>query len=259
MEGEFPEDELVCEEPILVVSFKVGICRVDPKGKASRTVFQRLSWNGHSSVVRCRPVTGRTHQIRVHLQFLGYPILNDPVYGSSAWGPSRAKGGLVGMTDEELLEALVEEHRSKESLHLLDIPDEDLGLKSGGKPELVEGAAQVNTCCETNEDGPSDVPDVPVDTCQSGDNGHNVKVAEVAARTANVAEGKTVIESATLGDVTSGSNVAIDPLCQECTIVRPDPTEKELVMYLHALRYKGPDFDYSTLMPDWAKEDWVED
>ncbi len=44
VEGEFPENEVVCEEPILVVSFRVGLCRVDPKGKESRTVFQRLSY-----------------------------------------------------------------------------------------------------------------------------------------------------------------------------------------------------------------------
>ncbi|KAG9336320.1 hypothetical protein JZ751_002667, partial [Albula glossodonta] len=136
VEGEFPDGEVVCEEPILVVSFKVGVCRVDPKGKACRTVFQRLSWNGSSSVVRCLPLTGRTHQIRVHLQFLGHPILNDPIYGSSAWGPGKAKGGLVGLNDEQLLQALVEEHRSKQSLHLLDLPDnghvQEGGLNSSG-------------------------------------------------------------------------------------------------------------------------------
>ncbi|XP_041928898.1 RNA pseudouridylate synthase domain-containing protein 2 [Alosa sapidissima] len=253
VEGEFPEEELVCEEPILVVSFKVGVCRVDPKGKPSRTVFQRISWNGHSSVVRCRPVTGRTHQIRVHLQYLGYPILNDPVYGSSAWGPGRAKGGLISMTDEELLEALVEEHRSKESLHLLDLSDED--LKNGGKAVAAESAAQVDTGCESNQDGPSDVPRAPADLSQSGDKDHKAKQAEES-------EGEPVTEIVSSGDTTplsGGSNAGTDPLCRECKLVRPDPTEKELVMYLHALRYKGPDFDYSTCMPDWAKEDWVED
>uniref|UniRef100_A0A0E9WLW4 Uncharacterized protein n=2 Tax=Anguilla anguilla TaxID=7936 RepID=A0A0E9WLW4_ANGAN len=50
-----------------------------------------------------------------------------------------------------------------------------------------------------------------------------------------------------------------DHLCTECKLVRPDPTEKELVMYLHALRYKGPDFEYSTRIPEWAREDWEED
>lgn len=42
--GEFPEHEVVCEEPILVVSYKVGVCRVDPKGKPCQTLFQRLSY-----------------------------------------------------------------------------------------------------------------------------------------------------------------------------------------------------------------------
>ena len=34
------------------------------------------------SLVECHPVTGRTHQIRVHLQSLGHPIIGDKVYGS---------------------------------------------------------------------------------------------------------------------------------------------------------------------------------
>uniref|UniRef100_A0A8C9N7Z5 Pseudouridylate synthase RPUSD2 n=1 Tax=Serinus canaria TaxID=9135 RepID=A0A8C9N7Z5_SERCA len=122
----FPEHEVVCEEPILVVSYKVGVCRVDAKGKPCQTLFQRLSYNGSSSVVRCLPRTGRTHQIRVHLQFLGHPIVNDPIYNMEAWGPHRGKGGEIGKTDEELLRALVEEHRSKQSLEVLGIGEEDL-------------------------------------------------------------------------------------------------------------------------------------
>ncbi|XP_063080291.1 RNA pseudouridylate synthase domain-containing protein 2 isoform X2 [Engraulis encrasicolus] len=265
VEGEFPERELVCEEPILVVSFRVGVCRVDPKGKPSRTVFQRLSWNGHSSVVRCRPVTGRTHQIRVHLQYLGYPILNDPVYGSSAWGPNRAKGGLVGMSDEELLDALVQEHRTKESLHLLDMPDENLDVM-GDKAKLGEGTAALVNACEDNKQGLSDVSNAPTDAKQSDDGGHKIhedrSCTKVTDSTETVAEGEQVTQKAGSEGLTSssvGPNPSLDPLCQECKIVRRDPTEKELVMYLHALKYKGPGFEYSSSMPDWAKEDWVED
>ena len=36
---------------------------------------------------------GRTHQIRSHLQYLGYPIINDPIYNNPAWGDDRYKHG----------------------------------------------------------------------------------------------------------------------------------------------------------------------
>merc|ERR1712118_194599 len=42
--------------------------------------------NGSESVVRCFPLTGRTHQIRVHLQHLGLPIANDSCYGGEMRG-----------------------------------------------------------------------------------------------------------------------------------------------------------------------------
>ncbi len=38
-----------------------------------------------STIVLCRPETGRTHQIRLHLQYLGHPIANDPNYGGELW------------------------------------------------------------------------------------------------------------------------------------------------------------------------------
>ncbi|XP_062296482.1 RNA pseudouridylate synthase domain-containing protein 2 [Scomber scombrus] len=269
--GEFPEGELICEEPILVVSFKIGLCRVDPKGKECRTVFHRLSYNGKTSVVRCLPLTGRTHQIRVHLQYLGFPIINDPIYGSSAWGPHRGKGGLVGKSNEELLQALVDEHQSQESLYLLDIPDHKIGsAQEAGKNKISEKMETLDGSCEpdksgehhqtqTDECGGDKRQDAKVPTgCSSSCtdlNSNNTSLKESPSPLPNKSNGNQTEQT---GSTQKNPPVAKDSLCSECKLVRPDPTEKELIMYLHALRYKGPDFEYSTPSPDWAKEDWSE-
>lgn len=54
-----------------MVSYKIGVCKVSPKGKDCTTTFEKLGYNGKTSVVLCKPLTGRMHQIRVHLQYLG--------------------------------------------------------------------------------------------------------------------------------------------------------------------------------------------
>ena len=108
--GQFPDGEVVCDQPILQISPKLGLNRVRANGKVARTVFKRLAYyppadnaqvNGAGtpreptearrsrgySIVRCMPLTGRTHQLRVHLQFLGHPIENDPIYANQrVWG-----------------------------------------------------------------------------------------------------------------------------------------------------------------------------
>ena len=51
------------------------------KGKASKTAYETLEVFKGYSLVRFRIYTGRTHQIRVHCQYLGHSIVGDPVYG----------------------------------------------------------------------------------------------------------------------------------------------------------------------------------
>lgn len=147
--GEFPEGEVVCDQPILSISPKLGLNRVRANGKHARTVFKRLAyyppppgptpdagdgskngaaadrkeqdddadkrrgrpWVGKQgySVVRCLPVTGRTHQIRVHLQHLGHPIQNDPIYANMrVWGLDLGQDDPDGThtTDEDVISRL---------------------------------------------------------------------------------------------------------------------------------------------------------
>jgi len=52
-----------------------------PRGKPSLTCYQVVRAWAHHSLLLLRPKTGRTHQLRVHLRYLGTPILGDPLYG----------------------------------------------------------------------------------------------------------------------------------------------------------------------------------
>jgi 23S rRNA pseudouridine1911/1915/1917 synthase len=55
---------------------------VTEKGKAAISDVEPLWWNNKYSVVKVKPQTGRTHQIRVHLKYVGHPILGDDLYGN---------------------------------------------------------------------------------------------------------------------------------------------------------------------------------
>ena len=90
--GEFPlgnedaDGEILVDQPIACIERSRGVHAVRAEGgKDAQTAFRRISYNGHTSVVRCRPRTGRTHQIRVHLQWLGFPIANDRSYGGHSF------------------------------------------------------------------------------------------------------------------------------------------------------------------------------
>jgi len=84
--------------PTRVVQHKDGICEAgnfedlddaqySKTVKPAETAFRVVRYDPatDSTVVICRPRTGRTHQIRLHLQHLGHPIANDPNYGGDIW------------------------------------------------------------------------------------------------------------------------------------------------------------------------------
>jgi len=98
--GKFPDGLIECDEPMMTVEPKLGLNRVHPDGKTAKTVFQRIYFDGKYSIVLCKPLTGRTHQLRVHLQWLGYSISNDPIYSDPwVWGQEMGKHGAGETTD----------------------------------------------------------------------------------------------------------------------------------------------------------------
>jgi 23S rRNA pseudouridine1911/1915/1917 synthase len=62
---------------------------VTPSGQACETRYEVIGRTGDRAVVRCELITGRTHQIRVHLAHSGWPILGDAVYGVPCEGLTR--------------------------------------------------------------------------------------------------------------------------------------------------------------------------
>lgn len=83
VEGELPLGEGVIDAPIGRRGDSIiGRC-VTPDGKPSRTEYTILEAKNGLSLAACVPVTGRTHQIRVHFASIGHPLAGDDLYGGS--------------------------------------------------------------------------------------------------------------------------------------------------------------------------------
>jgi 23S rRNA pseudouridine955/2504/2580 synthase len=81
--GKWPSRKVVVSEPLEKFSLKSGerMVRVSPDGKRCKTEYAVLNRYTGASLIEARPITGRTHQIRVHCQHAGYPIVGDTKYG----------------------------------------------------------------------------------------------------------------------------------------------------------------------------------
>ncbi|KAH7683263.1 Pseudouridine synthase RluC/RluD protein [Dioscorea alata] len=139
------------------------------KGKTACTKFTRISTNGIHSIVLCEPVTGRTHQIRVHLQHIGHPIANDELY-----------------------------------LHHSEVI----------APRSTKRMRPESAAMDTSQPSP-------------------------------------VLESSY--DINSNEEFSIDPMCTNCPNLGPKGYDgDEEGLWLHCLRYSGPDWTYECPFPDWA-------
>lgn len=79
--GELDPAEAIIDAAIERNPKKPQIFRVGEAGKSAQTHYRVLKSNTKYSLIKLLPTTGRTHQLRVHMQYLHRPILGDRVYG----------------------------------------------------------------------------------------------------------------------------------------------------------------------------------
>lgn len=294
VEGEFPDGIIECKEPIEVVSYKIGVCKVSPKGKECTTTFQKLGFNGSSSVVLCKPLTGRMHQIRVHLQYLGYPVVNDPLYNHDVFGPAKGRGGDIGgKSDEQLVKDLINIHNAENWLGIDG--DSELSMFKPMKNDLddVKGQILSDDDSESVSREASPCSESPRPVSLGSESPHENMCASMLVPNALSAVSSTGISTnASTGNSNSAVNavgtntilcsrmqsqkvtvatqtghespdlafnpdkMTTDKHCYECKVRYRDPKPQDLVMYLHAWKYKGPGWEYETELPEWARVDW---
>jgi predicted sulfurtransferase/23S rRNA-/tRNA-specific pseudouridylate synthase len=142
------------DAPVETVDPANGIRAVTSNGKLSKSLFRLEKYDSESdtSLISCYPITGRNHQLRVHLQCLGYPIIGDCQYG-----------GKDASTDSNsevlpLLEASLSEPENALRLNELSVQDlvsakascvycsggRDSVLRSFTKAQLLQGGHAIH-------------------------------------------------------------------------------------------------------------------
>lgn len=86
VQGHLKQKEAIIDMPIERNPKAPATYRVGANGKPATTQYKVLAENKNSSLVELKPQTGRTHQLRVHLQHLGHPIVGDSLYGGARHG-----------------------------------------------------------------------------------------------------------------------------------------------------------------------------
>ena len=97
-------DSGIIDAPIARKPLPSLLREVSPEGKPSVTEFSVLE-RGETCLLALRPITGRTHQLRVHCAHCGFPILGDPQYGSDA---SMAYSKQLGLETQRLCAKRIE-------------------------------------------------------------------------------------------------------------------------------------------------------
>ena len=134
--------------PVRIAGHKDGVCeggafselseeQYHKSVKAAQTAFGVVRYDPvtDSTILVCRPMTGRTHQIRLHLRFLGHSIANDPNYGGYIWfGDSDSEGAC-----QEAQTQLNQLNNSTSQASTIDVPATEEEIKTLGNIHQEDG------------------------------------------------------------------------------------------------------------------------
>ena len=109
--GFWEKEQGIIDAPIARKPLPSLLREVHPEGKPCITEFEVLERQEGYTKLQLRPVTGRTHQLRVHCAHCGHPILGDPQYGNEA--------SQFGLTGQMLCAKLLEFHHPITGEHLI--------------------------------------------------------------------------------------------------------------------------------------------
>ncbi|XP_053213496.1 pseudouridylate synthase RPUSD2-like isoform X2 [Panonychus citri] len=203
--GNFPHDEIKVDVPLARCFGISGPVIVDKhSGLPSVTLFKKIKFDHKkgTSIISCSPLTGRTHQIRVHLQYLGFPIFNDFTYNSTAFGQNCGKNGdYGGLSDRQIY-------------HLAYI--EDAKRIAELREESVDCINEYDYLLQDYRN--DEWVDYTHENCYKPE---------------------------------------LDSYCPECytccLAYKEPPIISKQFLHLHALRYKGADWEFATQLPYWAR------
>ncbi|XP_024385994.2 RNA pseudouridine synthase 7 [Physcomitrium patens] len=241
----------------------------DAKSKESCTKFRRLSTDGVDSIVQCMPLTGRTHQIRVHLQYLGFPIANDDLYLHS----NVTKRSKANTTADR-------------AAKIPEVPETISEVKDSSIAVLSTVSVDVNYSDERLDSSNVTAPSVAVTNTKQGDNTREAereklqehsKNAEIIDRRSSedaenaCSNGGDLLEPGVSLSIEANEvpelqkersqfvsksinpNFMVDPLCTHCPNMAPTGyTGDDEGLWLHCIRYSGSNWTYECPLPEWA-------
>lgn len=265
---------VTCEESILQISPILGLNRARASGKPAKTLFRRIAYyprhaasstpsedvqqtngtqeiaqpaaptpgseNDGYSIVHCLPLTGRTHQIRVHLQFLGHPITNDPIYSNRAvFGPDLSKNDSIGDDDAEIIARLAKVGKTEVASSLAH--DEQMS-------RVIDQTQQM-TASDAAKLTDANFKPLNSGTLHAGNLAGSDEEAQYGAYV-KAHEDMVIDYNKRKGEKMTGEK------CTVCdTPLYSDPGPHELGIYLHALAYADVtegSWSYRSPAPAWA-------